>query len=126
MALDTASNLLSILASLVTIAVVVAPFLPARAHRPEASAVTAQTSEGAWKPKYTARLLFRWVRVHVLLVILFLLVLVNYATNDSPVKALDVVSISACTGAIIFLLVGCAYKYILWETGKAFDTGESR
>lgn len=64
----------------------------------------------------------KWIRFYTLTILFFFFVLTNIAINNNAPTVLDVISISACTGVIIFMLTGCAYKYILWKTLRSFES----
>ena len=89
---------------------------------PTSAASEVSHPEGTWKSKYTIYFYLKHIRLYVLVILFFILALINFATNNKAPTTLDVISISACTGAIIFMLTGCAYKYTIWKTLKAFDS----
>ena len=125
MTLDQIESISVIAASWFGIFFALQQFVKSRtAPRPTASDVTV-TEEG-WKTKYTIFLYLKWIRLYILAILFFVLVLTNIAINNNTPTALDVMSISACTGVIIFMLTGCAYKYILWQTLRSFDSNIER
>ena len=92
--------------------------IPKKESQPQAeSATIAETSTS----EHTYFQYFRSISLYLISIAFFLLVLINISTNDAPIKALDVISISTCTSAIVLMIVSCAYKYILWKTIKAFN-----
>ncbi len=78
--------------------------------------------DDTWRTKYTIWVYIKWVKYYLVAILFFALVLANVATNNTPVSALSVISISACTGAIILMITGCAYKYVLWQLSREFDS----
>jgi len=125
MTLDQVESISVIAASWFGILFALQQFVKSRTATSQTASEVSVTEEG-WQTKYTIPVYLKWVRFYVLAIFFFALVLTNIAINNNTPTALDVISISACTGAIIFMLTGCAYKYILWQTFRSFDSNIER
>jgi formate hydrogenlyase subunit 3/multisubunit Na+/H+ antiporter MnhD subunit len=121
MTLDQIESIAVIAAALCTILCTLKQFITFKTDPTPTPSEDSQP-EGTWKSKYTIYFYLKHIKFYVLVIAFFILALINFATNNKAPTTLDVISISACVGVIIFMLTGCAYKYTIWKTLKAFDS----
>ncbi len=118
MTLETFESISVIAASWVGIICGIISLLKSRGNSNPAHTSEAEVHNSG---RYSYGTLFNWVRPYILTMVFFMLVIANTVINTKVVSIIDVLSIASCVGAIIFMLVACAYKYTIWQTMRAID-----